>query len=470
MSKFRRFLILLCIFSLVIINNKGYVVYATVPQDFVGPLLPGTVVDTTTDESNTPTGGTTNSGTLSEDEGKQILANIMGSNGDVTPQYNTLCSIYAALKSSSYSSNEAISAILVNLIRESMLNSGAAESGNWEKGVGLVQWTSSGRKGGLEQYATNNCKGAETKCSGCTMISGHKLPCVAHQIAYLIIELEGGEWMSIAPTKYTDVVNNLSTITADINDANIDLSKGVSIETWRDMRNVTAMTLYFTSCFERCDESIEIYSGAKGAKYAKNMLTLVNGLETGQFNLESDQQLNQGLAEALVNSGIWDEDRLSEFCRLTETNVQADLLDKAKRNNLSNEELYNLSNWEDNVRKDAENTGLIKIVRIITMFVGIIFTLWVILIYIAYWFDRINNFVDIDLVGILTLGKLRVSDTEEECTFKVSTLNHSEKKTVNHRAMVFICLTGVLFGVLIISGTFYKFLQVFVLKIFDILS
>ena len=97
------------------------------------------------------------------------------------------------------------------------------------------------------------------------------------------------------------------------------------------------------------------------------------------------------------------------------------------------------------------------------------FTIWVILIYLAYWFDRINNFVDLDLVGIFTLGKLRVSDTVDDFTFKVSALNLSGKKTENHRAILFLCITVILFGVLIISGSLYKLLQVFVLKVLDIL-
>lgn len=52
-----------------------------------------------------------------------------------------------------------------------------------------------------------------------------------------------------------------------------------------------------------------------------------------------------------------------------------------------------------------------------------------------------------------------MSETEEECTFRAKNLGKGDRKTVNHRAILFICLIGVAFGVLIISGWFYVVLR-----------
>lgn len=112
-----------------------------------------------------------------------------------------------------------------------------------------------------------------------------------------------------------------------------------------------------------------------------------------------------------------------------------------------------------------DESGFISVIRRLVSLMGILFTLWCLLIYIAYWFDRINNFIDLDLVGILTFGRLKVSDTEEECTFSIKALAKTDTRTVNHRAILFICLMGIAFGVLIISGGLYKVLSAFVNKV-----
>ena len=91
------------------------------------------------------------------------------------------------------------------------------------------------------------------------------------------------------------------------------------------------------------------------------------------------------------------------------------------------------------------------------------------LIYIAYWFDRLNNLVDIELLSILTLNKLRLSDTEESCDFRLSGLGKGEARTVNHRAILEICIIGVAFGALIISGYLYLVILYLVQKVIDFL-
>ena len=80
------------------------------------------------------------------------------------------------------------------------------------------------------------------------------------------------------------------------------------------------------------------------------------------------------------------------------------------------------------------------------MLAGILFTIWMALIYCAYWFDRINNIFYIDTLGILTFGHLHMSDNEQESTFRVKDIG---------KDILFICLAGTAFGVAIITGGIY---------------
>lgn len=138
------------------------------------------------------------------------------------------------------------------------------------------------------------------------------------------------------------------------------------------------------------------------------------------------------------------------------------------REDLSKEQLKGVVDWKNNIEYENEDY-FIKYLRIFVMLLGIIFLVWMLLIYLSYWFDRINNFLDIDLLPIVTLGRLRVSPEEGECTF-ASKVSKGEVKTVNHRTIVMICLTGILFSVFIITGKLYEVLSYLVRKILSILG
>lgn len=184
---------------------------------------------------------------------------------------------------------------------------------------------------------------------------------------------------------------------------------------------------------------------------------LVYSWITGQtFSLsDADYETATDTTTALVESGVWSEDTLASFTTLCEENIQASYLDGATRDSLKQDDLSNLSNWEQNINNNKMETGFIATLRKFVMLLGIVFIIWVVLVYLAYWFDRINNFFYIDLLSILTFGQLHMSDTEEECTFRLKDLGKDGRKTVNHRAIIFICVVGIAFGVLLISGTLY---------------
>ena len=306
-------------------------------------------------------------------------------------------------------------------------------SGAGAIGLGLVQWSHS-RAIALDKFAIDNSSKFSyvtvthwMQCNSdncCASKSKTKVQRTAHipnasgQMAFLLTELNGS---------YSSVKSNLLTATTTDDAADVFLDE-----------------------FEKPGDPES--SRQTRRDWAKKMLPVVQAC-SGVEGSDGDYNSNS-IGSFLYASGVWTEDELSSFCKLTETDIES-ILDDAKRENLKQDDLSNLIDWENNLEQDKNEDGWISLLRKLVMFIGIVFTVWIMLIYLAYWFDRLNNFFYLDLLSILTFGQLHMSDTEEECTFHIKDMGKGGTKTVNHRAILFICIVGVAFGTLLISGVFY---------------
>lgn len=154
---------------------------------------------------------------------------------------------------------------------------------------------------------------------------------------------------------------------------------------------------------------------------------------------------------------------------LTEANLEEELLQGATDSNLHQTDLEGLTEWGRNRDSNLKEHGWIAVLRWITSFIGIVLTLWALFVYIAFWFDHINTFFYIDLLHILTFGKLHICPPNAKPTFSVKD-NNKKDKTVSHPQIIAICLTALLFGALLISGVFYKVVAAFVRLIFRIIG
>lgn len=202
------------------------------------------------------------------------------------------------------------------------------------------------------------------------------------------------------------------------------------------------------------------------------MIDVAGGKKCGVTGSANDKSTSSSSSNSLgvpnaVFGGYCGENEISQYCMLSEANIDAQYIEYAKRDSLTSKETGVLSDWEMNVDMGEESNGLIGFLRQMTQLFGILFTVWMILIYLAYWWDRLNTFIDLDLLGILTFKKLVISPDESECTFSVSNNSSAggEARTVNHKTLLKICITGLAFGCLIISGTFYKILSIIIFKI-----
>lgn len=209
----------------------------------------------------------------------------------------------------------------------------------------------------------------------------------------------------------------------------------------------------------------ELHDREEGNKYNlvyivtfKNDKTAPNKLSSGG-NAQITKQDTTNVANMGLNAGtFYSESDLSAYVKLQEVDVSA-MLPK-DRSSLSQNELENLSSWEDNVKNSNREYGFIAWMRIIVMWVGIIFTIYIFLLYLAYWFDKLNSIIDLDVLSILTFGRLHVAIDNKEANFSLG--KKQDRMTVNHKDMLFICITGLIFGTLLITGTFYKLVAGFV--------
>lgn len=365
------------------------------------------------------------------------LSKEMGQSVD----YSTFVSVYSALKTTGFSDYES-TAILVNMIRESAIQPDAGQTGGGA--IGLIQWDG-GRRDALQEFSEKSGNIEYT-------VKGFKIGDIGTQVAFILEELENrNQWGGVAPfVKYSAL--NKDEVNTAVNDSSIDLSQKVSLEEWRSMTNVIAMSLYFTSQFERCAYEIDIYN--LGAKQAPDMYKVITGCDP---STESNQEVNESIANAMVLSGIWEEKEFVDFCNLTETPLTF-----PDRDSLSDSQLKGVVDWRNNVKYKSED-GLIKYIRVFIMFFGIAFLVWMVLIYLSYWFDRINNFIDIEFLPMMTGNRLRIAPEENECTFNPKSFVKGTAQTVNHKAIVCICLVGIFFSVTVITGYLYTFLS-FIIK------
>lgn len=165
------------------------------------------------------------------------------------------------------------------------------------------------------------------------------------------------------------------------------------------------------------------------------------------------------MAEEAQKKGYLTEEELSAWTKIV--NEKFINYKGVTRNSLTQSELSSLSRWEKNVKyDDLENHGVFHIFRWLFMVAAIIMMIWSVLLYCAYWLDKVNPFcLPFSFVSLLTAGRLETAPTEEECNFTTRGLfqeKGTKSKFINHKYMLFVCLSLIFFSVLILTGTLYK--------------
>lgn len=168
----------------------------------------------------------------------------------------------------------------------------------------------------------------------------------------------------------------------------------------------------------------------------------------------SSLNLQSGSGENSTNpqflKGYYDEMDLAAWSYLSGESV----IEFKDRSDLDQSDLTGLYNWENNI--ESNKFSLIRLIRYIISFMGIMFITWGSFFYLGYWFDRINPIIPVRMVNLLSFGKLEVAPDERECNFRMSDIGKGKLKTINHWIAVEIALMAIGFGTLLVSGWAYK--------------
>lgn len=100
---------------------------------------------------------------------------------------------------------------------------------------------------------------------------------------------------------------------------------------------------------------------------------------------------------------------------------------------------------------NENKTTVYDVIRVAFVVFGILMFLYAVLLYLGYAFDRSNSFIYVSLLGLLTFGKLKV--TEEELTKEREKEGYVTKRGLYIRICVIL---GV--GVLLMSGILVEFI------------
>lgn len=348
-----------------------------------------------------------------------IQAVLKNEDGSVNTETD-IWKIWSILRSNGIS-EAAAAGIMGNLNQESTFNP-ADSNGSY---TGIAQWDNENRFPALQKWCQENGKNAET---------------IEGQTEFLIYE---------APSMFN---------------SNLTWEKFKSIN-----GDVDGATEAFCVLFESCtggeqltSQLMKDYWGTDWASHpyqeltnrrevASAIYTAYTGLEVTHYEAVSGYSGDSSSSTALQSNGS-----LMSMLDLdvTVTNWYDNAISLPTADGLEITDKAKIANWKDDVESNTD-FSVIKWLRAVVAFVGIIISVYCIFIYLAYWFDRVNNFIDISALSILTFGKLAISPDDTTSTFNPETKG---TKVVVHRDMIFICLLGIAFGVILLSGKIYTFI------------
>lgn len=239
-----------------------------------------------------------------------------------------------------------------------------------------------------------------------------------------------------------------------------------SLEIWGDSTCVSKFTAKY-NIGSKDDENRIAYYRLYNSNVETGITPVSNDVKSVSYKLG-----NVTLANGKKSTAGIDLAQTGKFAEGYFINVDSLLevdLPFSSRDDLDEDQLVGVVDWKNNIDYGKEDS-IIKYIRIFVMLFGILFLVWIVLIYLSYWFDRINNFVDIDLLPIITAGRLRISPEEHECTFNPKTFVKGQAQTVNHKVVIGICVIGLFFSVLTISGALYTILNMLVRKMLSLLG
>lgn len=255
----------------------------------------------------------------------------------------------------------------------------------------------------------------------------------------------------------------------------------ISYSKFKKLKDAEEATDAFCAAYERCVRKKNIQpDDANHCKHAKNQNAYYQELKTRRKYAnafmkfcagidpvkKNDNKKDTGKDNIIVSNGVYGyKDPMTGKFR----NLQESAIKFIDENKIGKQQHRGIAEWKESIDLEEQQSAY-GFLRKMVMFVGILFLVWVVLIYLSYWYDRINTLIDIQLLPIVTGGMLRVSPEEDRCEFNPKEMIVGKQQTVNLKVITAICLLGIFFAILVISGKIYTLLAWFVYGILKLLN
>lgn len=143
-------------------------------------------------------------------------------------------------------------------------------------------------------------------------------------------------------------------------------------------------------------------------------------------------------------------------------------IDLPTKDSLSKSTQQWIHTMHENIIYDNTKTPVIYM-RALLASLAVMLCIYAVFLYFAYWLDRLNNFFELHLLSMLTLGRLDISPDDKTSTFHKGG-KESSKRVVVHRDIVFIVITLITASMLVLSGAAFTYLQVLIEFIKEVIS
>ena len=189
------------------------------------------------------------------------------------------------------------------------------------------------------------------------------------------------------------------------------------------------------------------------AKDYKQIYKVIKSATESTLNSISDAAAKEGEKEkekakqgVQISGQVYDE---SYFLTTGLDLVDSPLLMPDKDMMTVNEQRQ-VAQWSENI--DNNKTTVVSWLRTLIAFLGIMITIYSLLLYLAYWLDRVNNIIPFYVLPTITLGQLSISP-DDTSTFNPEVQG---KKVVIHKDIIKIVIIGCTLGVLLMTGQMYN--------------
>ena len=146
----------------------------------------------------------------------------------------------------------------------------------------------------------------------------------------------------------------------------------------------------------------------------------------------------------------------SERTYVTQQTLDEKYVKLLDRSELTDDELYNINMWQEDVESTDLQVYIIDASRWLIILLGILIIIWMIVIYICYWLDTVNNFVDIEFLPAVTFKRLRRAELEEDVTWTAKGEEHKGgPRTIDHKRLLIVVILGIILGALVVSGKLF---------------